>query len=373
MKATQFNNEAFFALLRAGLWEEEVHLLPFGNVDFAGVMKLAEEQSVVGLVAAGIEHITDVKPQKRDVLPFIQRTVALETKNQAMNQFIGSMVGNMREAGIPTMLLKGQGVAQCYERPLLRACGDVDFFLRDEDYEKAKVYLTPLATAVETEYKSSMHLGMTIGPWTVELHGSLRMGLPRRINGVLDDIKRDTFTRGNVRLWDNDGTQVSLLSPENDVVYVFVHFFNHFYKGGLGLRQICDWCRLLWTFRETLDVKKVEFIVEQMGLVSEWKAFGAFTVDYLGMPDEAMPMYDNASKWKRKAERIKSFVMTVGNMGHNRDMSYYSKYPYLIRKVVSFSQRVGDLIRHSRIFPLDSLRFFPGLFLGGMRSVIQGE
>lgn len=337
------------------------------------MMKLAEEQSVVGLVAAGIEHVTDVKLQKREVLPFIQRAVALETKNQAMNQFIGSTVENMREFGIHTMLLKGQGVAQCYERPLWRACGDVDFFLSDEDYEKAKAFLTPLATAVETEYKSSKHLGMTIAPWTVELHGSLRMGLTRRINSVLDDIKRDTFSGGKVRLWDNDGTQVSLLSPENDVVYVFVHLFNHFYKGGLGLRQICDWCRLLWTFRETLDVNMVGSLIEQMGLVSEWKAFGALAVDYLGMPVEAMLVYDNASKWKRKAERIKSFVMTVGNMGHNRDMSYYSRYPYLIRKIISFSQRVGDLIRHSRIFPLDSLTFFPGILLNGLRSTARGE
>ena len=367
------NSELFFDLLRAGLWEKEVHLLPYERVDFADVMKLAEEQSVVGLVAAGIEHVTDVKLQKREVLPFIQRAVALETKNQAMNQFIGSTVENMREFGIHTMLLKGQGVAQCYERPLWRACGDVDFFLSDEDYEKAKAFLTPLATAVETEYKSSKHLGMTIAPWTVELHGSLRMGLTRRINSVLDDIKRDTFSGGKVRLWDNDGTQVSLLSPENDVVYVFVHLFNHFYKGGLGLRQICDWCRLLWTFRETLDVNMVGSLIEQMGLVSEWKAFGALAVDYLGMPVEAMLVYDNASKWKRKAERIKSFVMTVGNMGHNRDMSYYSRYPYLIRKIISFSQRVGDLIRHSRIFPLDSLTFFPGILLNGLRSTARGE
>ena len=47
--------QAFFALLRAGLWEQEVQLQPYGEVDFAEVLELAEEQSVVGLVAAGIE------------------------------------------------------------------------------------------------------------------------------------------------------------------------------------------------------------------------------------------------------------------------------------------------------------------------------
>ncbi|MCR4737078.1 MAG: hypothetical protein K5846_02830 [Bacteroidales bacterium] len=40
----------------------------------------------------------------------------------------------------------------------------------------------------------------------------------------------------------------------------------------VSLRQVSDWCRLLWPYRETLDVKKVESILRRMGLVSEWKS-----------------------------------------------------------------------------------------------------
>ena len=84
--------QSFFALLRAGLWEKEVRLAPYGEIDFSAVLDLAEEQSVVGLVAAGIEHISDGKLQKKDVLQFIGRTVQLEQRNQAMNYFIGVLV-----------------------------------------------------------------------------------------------------------------------------------------------------------------------------------------------------------------------------------------------------------------------------------------
>lgn len=367
------NMAAFFSLLRAGLWEKEVQLAPYGKIDFSAIGDLAEEQSVVGLLAAGIEHIVDLKPQKKDVLQFIGRTFQFEQKNQAMNKFIKVTVEEMRKSGIYTLLVKGQGIAQCYERPLWRHCGDVDFFLSDNNYEKAKALLTPLASKVETEYIGSKHLGMTIDQWLVELHGSLRMGLPRRINDVLDAIKNETFFCGNVRSWDNDGTQVFMLGKENDVVYVFVHFFNHFYKGGLGLRQICDWCRLLWTYRETLDVKKVESLIRRMGLLNEWKSFAALAVNDLGMPEESMPMYDDAEKWSRKAEQIKAFVMSVGNFGHNRDMRYYGKYPYLVRKCISMGQRVGDLIRHAKIFPLDSLLFFPRIMINGVISAARGE
>lgn len=49
----------FLALLQAGLWEKEVRLSAFEKGDLAEVYKLASEQSVVGLVAAGLEHVVD--------------------------------------------------------------------------------------------------------------------------------------------------------------------------------------------------------------------------------------------------------------------------------------------------------------------------
>lgn len=164
-----------------------------------------------------------------------------------------------------------------------------------------------------------------------------------------------------------------LLAPNEDVVYVFTHILQHFYMGGIGIRQICDWCRLLWTYRDSLNHGLLETRLRNMGLTTEWKAFGAFAVDYLGMPAEAMPFYSNSRKWKRKADRVCSFILEVGNFGHNRDHSYFEKYPYLIRKVYSFGRRCGDLIQHWRIFPVDSLRFTPYIFFKGLISAARGE
>ena len=51
------NQQAFLTLLKAGLWEKEARLLLSDGVDFACVYKLAQEQSVAGLVAAGLERV----------------------------------------------------------------------------------------------------------------------------------------------------------------------------------------------------------------------------------------------------------------------------------------------------------------------------
>lgn len=371
------NIGAFFALVRAGLWEKEARISQFGKVDYDKVMCLAEEQSVVGLVTAGIDHVTDVKVPQEVALQFIGQSLQIEQQNAEMNKFIAKLVGKMRDADIYTLLVKGQGVAQCYEKPLWRACGDVDLFLSDDNYVKAKSFLQPLTSDVENEYVGIKHLGMTIDGWVVELHGTLNVGLSRKINRVLYDIYVDTFNGGNVSSWENKSVQIFMLGVENDIFYVFVHFVNHFYEGGIGLRQICDWCRLLWTHRESLNHGLLESRIRKAGLMSEWRTFGAFAVEYLGMPVSAVPLLNENNiyyeKLREKAERIKDYILMSGNFGHNRDMSYFCKYPYVVRKFYSMKMRVGDLINHAWIFPIDSLQFFPRIMWNGIRSAVRGE
>lgn len=364
--------ETFFALVRGGLWETEVKLSSYGEIDYETILRIAQEQSVVGLVAAGLEHVTDVKIPQVLALQFAGETIQLEKRNSGMNLFIADLVTKMRRAGIYTLLVKGQGVAQCYERPLWRACGDIDFFLSEDNYKKAKEILLPMSSSSEKDL-GGKHLEMIIDNWVVELHGWLRCGISSRMNKVLDDVKRQTIYEGIVRSWINNGVQIFMLGKENDAFYVFTHFLNHFYKGGIGIRQICDWCRLLWSFRESLTVSVIENRIRKAGLMSEWKAFAAFAVKYLRMPCEAVPLYSSSVKWGKKADRICSFILKVGNLGHKRDMSYYNKYPYLIRKSYSLGRRILDLYSHARIFPIDSLSFFPYIILTGIKTVSRGE
>ena len=65
LKEININTQAFFEIIRAGLWEKDVRLSQFSNIDYNEIYMLAEEQSVNGLVAAGLEHIIDIKPQKK--------------------------------------------------------------------------------------------------------------------------------------------------------------------------------------------------------------------------------------------------------------------------------------------------------------------
>ena len=355
MKKHDNNVKAFFALIRAGLWEKDVKLLPFGKIDYSAIYKLAEEQSVVGLVAGGLEHVTDAKVSKETILQFVGSTLQIEQQNKAMNTYVARLIELLRKNDIYALLVKGQGIAQCYEKPLWRATGDIDLFLSNDNYKKAKDLLIPNVYKIDEEDVKRQHLSMTIESWVVELHGTLRSGLWKTVDKGLDDIQRAVFYDGKVRSWLNGKTQIFLPKPDEDIIFVFSHILQHFYKEGIGLRQICDWCRLIWTYKGKVDRKLLEQRLKSMGVMTEWKAFSSLAVNYLGMPVEAFPFYSDSRKWSRKADKIMDFILETGNFGHNRDLSYMQSRPYIIRKLISLWRHTADSLRYFFIFPLDSL------------------
>lgn len=338
------DQKVFLALSGEGLWGKPNanHNLSFDdNVDWEEVYRLAQEQSILGLVLAGVEHL-DVKPPKELLLQWIGEVQVIEQQNKAMNQFVAELVEKMRAADIEAILVKGQGVAQCYEKPLWRPSGDVDLLLSEVSYKKAKKLLLPLSSSNKNEERYSQHLGMSIGQWYVEIHGSLRTGVSSKIDRMVDAAQDSVFMSGNVRSWQNGGTMVPLPAPTEDVFLIFTHFIKHFYKGGMSLRQLCDWCRLLWTYRAEIRVDWLEQHLRKSGLMKEWKAFAALGVGYLGMPVDAMPFIDLDDNVELNVKAEKLMELLLGGYSGNR---------------------FNDTLQIAKIFPLKTLRYSPSIFL----------
>lgn len=369
METLNNNQKAFLELVKAGLWKKDVQLLQFGEVDHTEVLRLAEEQSVVGLVADGFNHVQDVKVPQEDVLQFVGRALQIEQRNLAMNDFVGRLIEKLRKEDVYAILVKGQGVAQCYEKPLWRACGDVDLLLSSNDYEKAKKLLIPLAGSIENEYSGFKHAGMTFGEWVVELHGTLHSRLSQRVDRGIDEAQNEVFSGGSVRTWVNGNTQVFLPRADEDIVFVFTHILHHLFIDGIGLRQICDWCRLLWKYKDSLNYGLLESRILKMGLMSEWKTFALFVVENLGMPVEAMPFCDTS--YKTKGEQIGKLILESGNFGHN--IKRRRSDIYMVRKYNALWRKSKIFCRHAKVFPLDSFKFFFHFVGDGMYAAVRGE
>ena len=70
---TNNNTRAFLSLLQAGLWEKDIQIVPYGKIDYSEVKRMADEQSVLGLIAAGFDHVSDTKVLKKDVIQIVVR------------------------------------------------------------------------------------------------------------------------------------------------------------------------------------------------------------------------------------------------------------------------------------------------------------
>ncbi len=290
----------------------------------------------------------------------------IEHRNAAMNRFIEDLMSRLQQDDITALLVKGQGIVQCYVRHQWRSSGDVDLLLGN-DYKKAVELLSVDASKVEKEKPFNLHQAMTMDSWSVELHGSLCGLLKRRMDKIIDEVQDDTFRNKRVRIWHNGNVDVLLPAPDIDVIFIFSHILQHFLKETVSLRQICDWCRLLWTYRDEIDRALLENRLRRMKVMSEWKAFAALSVDHLGMPVEAMPFYSPSKYWSGKGNCILNVILNDDN---GRIINNHLPSDYLNQKANSFWQHTKAGFQHFVIFPLDSLIVWINMIVAGVKVAV---
>jgi hypothetical protein len=69
------------------------------------------------------------------------------------------------------------------------------------------------------------------------------------------------------------------------------------------------------------------------------------------------------SRYDKKADRIMEFVLEAGNFGHNREKKH--------GKIQSAWSKTKDFVRHARIFPVDSIKFFWHFLRDGLALAIS--
>ena len=125
------------------------HALPEGTVipangyllvwadDIDGILAMAEEQGVSGLVANAIIGsnlpIGDVK-----TVDVCTVTRLHELKCRDMNKMVARFAGFLNRRELKYVVMKGQTMATLYPHPLMRSCGDIDFYCPKESFKEAK-------------------------------------------------------------------------------------------------------------------------------------------------------------------------------------------------------------------------------------------
>lgn len=364
----------FFALLRAGLWNEVPGAELFtGGTDWEALYRLSFEQTVVGHVTDGINRLPQavLPPEEERLDPFLGDMLTTAQRNGQLDRFIPGLFGALKS--IPVLLIKGQGLGRDYLDPARRQPGDIDLLVRPQDYEAAKAILLPRATKVLEEMPEIYHQGMKFKSIEVEVHGAVSTLMSPALDRRLNALQAECFAKGNFPTVEIEGRQIPVPEVHFNAIYIFVHFLHHYWSSGLGLRQIADWATFLSVHKRELDPEWLREELSAMHLLNVWQTFTGFAAEYLGCAPEKLPLY--RAPRSRANLRIWQYIKRCGNFGKVSGRGgKRQEETVLARKWNSFWRLVvADRLRHFRVFPRESLRIFAGAFRYGINRLAKGE
>lgn len=352
--------ELFLELLRAGLWGHKADSSLFSEgVDWNAIMKMAREQTVLLLVADGYLTLpSELQPAREVQFRIESYRTRMSKAHLLLNKTISEVCNLMHDNGVRTVLFKGQGLAGNYITPLSRACGDIDLYVGEVNLEKAKSLIDTYGEPQGEDSESSKHYHCKRNGIDIELHR-----IAESLDTPVKNSRYQKWTRAHLiesDLFEKmtfEGTEVNLPPAQFNVLYVFNHFYHHFQTSGVGLRQLCDWVRLLHTHAGQYDRLVLEKELRSFGLYSVWKVFAQIAVDYLGMNPEEMPLYKGPAG--KKARKTLDMIFAYGNFGRTelatrkpRPKGYYSG------KLYSFRHTLKNNFLLFPIFPLKTIIHF---------------
>lgn len=298
----------FFELLQVALGtRERLSRMP-EVVEWRSVYEIAQKQSLLGLTARGLEKLAAVIIVEEDLLAqWLLRARRIKRRNGVMNQHCVDLLDRLKKNGLRGTVLKGQGIAQLYDKELreLRQAGDIDVFT-DSGLKGALMFARSQGQKqLEWDYK---HLHLSL--WEdveIELHYHVEfmfnLWKNARLQKWFKTHESDLFVHSGV-----------LISPtvEMDVFYILLHIYRHFFEEGIGLRQMVDYYYVLRQYKNSRQ--DGEYALEAVrGFGMERFARGVMWVlnKVCGMGREYMPWTPD----EREGSFILAQIMEGGNFG----------------------------------------------------------
>lgn len=231
--------------------------------DWRQIYDTAAKQSLVGIVLSGIEELRakgfEVNVPKVLLLQWIGEVQMIEQRNNKLNEAAEHLTRIIKNGGLRSCVLKGQGVARLYPQSLLRQPGDIDLwveggrervlkFLKDSYFGLGKVVIHHVDARIIDGVETEIHF-IPVYSCNPFLHHRLQRFFRQHADEQFSNIDKELgFAYPTLRF---------------NAVYILAHIYMHFLYEGIGLRQIVDYYYVLKNLDDegrTLamsDIKKV--------------------------------------------------------------------------------------------------------------------
>ena len=368
--------EQFFALIRSGLWGGKAASSPFdGGADWEALLRLASMQSLTGIFADGAGTLPrELMPPAETARRLFVTVESIRRANRRLDTVLAELEAGLRREGIEGILLKGQGVARAYLNPERRMCGDIDLYPGKGDaYLRCCEIVRSLGESEGREDESEKHFHFNRRGCSIEIHSHVMLAadpfVNRRLQRWTDEMLDDPSKLRHVEI---NGVEVNLPPVDFDAVFILQHIANHLLKGGIGLRQLCDWSRYLHVHAAEIDRARLGNNLRTLRLMNCWQLFGWLAVNRLGLPEAEMPFY--SPRHEKRALRCLRIILRKGNFGHydkaarrNLDINF------ILRKMQTCLIVIGQHAELLRVIPAEVLRHLPWYLLDGIKRLFTGK
>lgn len=238
--------------------------------------------------------------------------------------------------GIDYMPVKGCNIKNLYPNQEMRPMSDADILIKKDQYADAERVMQEIGFKFERE--GDHDLSWNSDNLHVELHHMLILNYNNAYEQYFGSGWNLAYKSCNHR-W--------FMRPEDEFVYLFIHFTKHYRIGGVGCRHVLD----LWVYLKShpkLDMDYISSVMRNLS-VSEFYNNIISLIDYWFINKDGVTGTDTLHN--DKIEFISDFIMASGNWG-----TYENK----IKAMGVMNAQISGSVKKGRVQAIRKA-FFPDL------------
>lgn len=307
--------DALFTLLRIGLGVAEPRLLgtDLSAEDWERLYSMAGAQSVLGIAYAGAARLPkDSQPPMELAFQWASEVETVRGHNRMVNRVAVRLTQMFAAEGRRSAILKGPANARLYPDAFLRQCGDIDIWVdggRDSVLDLLIRLNLLLSKDIDLPAYHHIHLREPMDGVEVEVHFRPSSG----VHKPLANARLQKFLAAEIANAEMTPEGFYVPSMRFALAMQLAHVQRHFISGGIGLRQILDYCVLL---QRSTDAERAELSanLRRFGLTYAAGALMWVLGQVLGLERDRMLCKPDA----RRGRWMLREVLVAGNFGFYR-------------------------------------------------------
>lgn len=234
-----------FRSIRYGFNNKQIDFKIEDELSFS---KMIFENGLIGIVVPYLDENSFTNKRLYEKLKkALNEYIVMDIKQ---NFYIEKIRNELNHKDISFVFLKGSHLKLIYPKSYMRAMGDIDIIVKDEDFEEVTNVFKKLDFKING--KTTHHLTFeTIDEIDIELHSS-----------VLSELEDKDSIYANIWNYFKDDK----MGLEYELVYLVKHLARHFRSSGVGIRSLLDIEVFERHYEDVLNYDLVNEFLEVEGL-----------------------------------------------------------------------------------------------------------